>query len=105
MLHYADGRPAAVEPANVPLEEGFVLDEMGEVVSYKGTTVEDVREMRRVQGLEDVRGEKKRRFQEMRRKFDNMERSSQATLAEERRLRDRGREVKEGPGEAVKVEG
>lgn len=89
-------------PRNTPLEEGFVLDEMGRVLSYKGTTVKDVEEMRRLQGLEDVRGERKKNFQELRKKIDDMEQKSQAALREERRLIEAGRSAKKATREVEK---
>jgi len=102
VLHYADGRSAAVGPGNVVLEEGFVVDKSGRVVSYRGTTVEEVREMRRVEGEKDVRGKRKRRFDEMRRKFEGMERRVGVVVGEEKRLAGEGRKGKKRVGRVGK---
>ena len=46
VLHYADGTQAAVGPVNTPLDLGFVLDPAGHVLSYMGTTIEEVEQLK-----------------------------------------------------------
>jgi len=101
VLHYADGRSAAVGPGNVVLEEGFVVDDQGRVRSYKGTTVEDVEKIRREAGL-NVKLERKKKFLEMRNKFEDVNRMTQATLREEKRLAGEERKRKKGIGRVGK---
>lgn len=92
-------------PGNEVLEEGFVVDDQGRVRSYRGTTVEEVREMRKVEGEKDIRGERKRRFEELRRKFEGMERRVGVVVGEEKRLAGEGRKGKKVIGRVREVKG
>lgn len=81
-----------------------MLNELGRVISYRGTTVEEVREMRR-EAEAGLKAERKKKFQTLRKKFDNMEQRSRATLREERKLTGGERAAKKVAGEVAKVRG
>ena len=84
MLHYADGTQAAVGPANTPLDPGFVLEPAGHVLSYIGTTFEEVEQLKMEQkNMDQV---KKAEFQQLRNKWENVERMTQSITQEVTRL-------------------
>ena len=84
VLRYADGTQAAVGPANTPLDPGLVLDPAGHVLSYMGTTIEEVEQLKMEQkNMDQV---KKAEFQQLRNKWENAERMTQSIRKEDTRL-------------------